>query len=183
MLALPPTTMCLGQVCLPPLPALLFSSVKWGVWHLPPRTMGFPGGWEGKEFGWNVGDLGSIPGLGRSPGEGNGNPLQYSGLENSMDRRALEGYSPWGCRVGHDGMTFTHTLRGLCWGLNKRRYEKHPAQCLAQSRYPAYIICYREAVNTHRPPPWHFPQWTAHDYFSFLCSTSWSIFMRIQSKL
>ena len=47
--------------------------------------MGFPGGSDGKESSCNAGDLGSIPGLGRSPGDGNGNPLQYSGLENSMD--------------------------------------------------------------------------------------------------
>ena len=43
---------------------------------------------DGKESACNAGDLGSIPGLGRSPGEGNGNPLQYSCLENSMDREA-----------------------------------------------------------------------------------------------
>ena len=47
--------------------------------------MGFPCGSAGKESACNVGDLGSIPGLGRSPGEGKGYPLQYSGLENSMD--------------------------------------------------------------------------------------------------
>ena len=47
--------------------------------------MGFPVGSGGKESTCNVGDLGSIPGLGRSLGEGNGYPLQYSGLENSMD--------------------------------------------------------------------------------------------------
>ena len=47
--------------------------------------MGFPWGPAGKEYACNVGDLGSIPGLGRSPGEGKGYPLQYSGLENSMD--------------------------------------------------------------------------------------------------
>ena len=47
---------------------------------------GFPGGSDGKESACNVGDLGSIPGLGRSPGEGNSYPLQYSCLENSMDR-------------------------------------------------------------------------------------------------
>ena len=46
---------------------------------------GFPGGSAGKESACNAGDLGSIPGLGRSPGEGNGYPLQNSGLENSMD--------------------------------------------------------------------------------------------------
>ena len=44
---------------------------------------GFPGGSDSKESAYNAGDLGSIPGLGRSPGEGNGYPLQYSGLENS----------------------------------------------------------------------------------------------------
>ena len=47
--------------------------------------LGFPGGSAGKQFTCNVGDLGPIPGLGRSPGEGNGYPLQYSGLEFSMD--------------------------------------------------------------------------------------------------
>ena len=50
--------------------------------------MGFLGGSDGKESACNAGDLGLIPGWGRSPGEGNGNPLQYSGLENSMDRGA-----------------------------------------------------------------------------------------------
>ena len=47
--------------------------------------MGFPGGSAGKEFACNVGDLGLTPGLGRSPGEGKGYPLQYSGLESTMD--------------------------------------------------------------------------------------------------
>ena len=47
--------------------------------------MGFPSGLAGKESACNEGDLGLTPGLGRSPGEGKGYPLQYSGLENSMD--------------------------------------------------------------------------------------------------
>ena len=50
--------------------------------------IGFPGGSEGKVSACNAGDLGLIPGSGRSPGEGNGNPLQYSCLENPMDREA-----------------------------------------------------------------------------------------------
>ena len=50
--------------------------------------MGFPGVSDGKVSACNVGDPGSIPGSGRSPGEGNGNPLQYSCLENFMDRGA-----------------------------------------------------------------------------------------------
>ena len=53
--------------------------------------LGLPYGSSGKESACNVGDLGSIPGLGRSPGEGNAYPLQYSGLENSMDC-----INPWG---------------------------------------------------------------------------------------
>ena len=51
--------------------------------------MGSPGGSDGKASARNAGDPGSIPGLGRSPGEGNGNPLQYSCLENFMDGGAL----------------------------------------------------------------------------------------------
>ena len=59
--------------------------------------MGFCGDLDGKEFPRHVGDLGSIPGLGRSPGDGNGNPLQYSCLENSMDGGTWWAtYSPWG---------------------------------------------------------------------------------------
>ena len=54
------------------------------VIHIRSSSRGFPGGSDGKESTGNGGDLGSIPGSGRSPGEGNGNPLQYSGLENTM---------------------------------------------------------------------------------------------------
>ena len=59
----------------------------WRKDRLPtPVFVGFPGGSDGKESAYNAGDLGSIPGLGRSPGKGKGYLLQYSGLENSMDR-------------------------------------------------------------------------------------------------
>ena len=58
--------------------------------------MGFPGGSEVKASASNAGYPGSIPGLGRSPGEGNGNPLQYSCLENPMDGGAWWAYSLWG---------------------------------------------------------------------------------------
>ena len=54
----------------------------------PPNELGFPGGSESKESACNAGDPGLIPGLGRSPGEGNDNLLQYSCLENPMDRGA-----------------------------------------------------------------------------------------------
>ena len=54
-------------------------------------------GSDGKESTCNAGDLSLIPGLGRSPGGGHGNPLLYSCLENSHGQRSLAGYSPWGC--------------------------------------------------------------------------------------
>ena len=61
--------------------------IPWRRDRLPtPVFLGFPGGSAGKESACNVGDLGLIPGLRRSPGEGNGYLLQYSGLENSVDR-------------------------------------------------------------------------------------------------
>ena len=56
----------------------------------------FPGGSVVKKPPANAEDMSSIPGLGRSPGEGNANPLQYSCLENSHGQRSLAGYSPWG---------------------------------------------------------------------------------------
>ena len=62
---------------------------------------GFPGGSEVKASACNAGDLGLIPGLGRSPGRGHGDPLQYSCLENPHGQRSLVGYSPW----GHKGVT------------------------------------------------------------------------------
>ena len=52
---------------------------------------GFPGGSDGKELTYNAGDLGSVPGLGRSPGGGNGNPLHCSCLENPHGQRSLVG--------------------------------------------------------------------------------------------
>ena len=58
--------------------------------------MSFPGGSDGKESACNAGDLGSVPGLGRSPGGGHGNPLQYTCLENPHGQGSLAGYSPWG---------------------------------------------------------------------------------------
>ena len=58
--------------------------------------MGFPGSSAGKESAYNAGDLGLIPGLGRAPGGGLGNPLQHSSLGNPHGQRGLAGYTPWG---------------------------------------------------------------------------------------
>ena len=64
--------------------------------------MGFPGGSDGKQSAFNAGDLASNPGLGRSLGEGNGNPLQYSCLVNSMDRGAWQATVNGVAKVRHD---------------------------------------------------------------------------------
>ena len=58
--------------------------------------LGFPDGSDGKESACKEGDLGSIPGLGRSPGGRHDNPLQYLFLENPHRQRSLVGYNPWG---------------------------------------------------------------------------------------
>ena len=66
------------------------------------RKINFPHSLVGKESACNAGDLGSIPGSGRSLGEGNVNPLQYSCLENPMDRGAWQATVHGVTRVGHD---------------------------------------------------------------------------------
>ena len=67
--------------------------------------MGFPLGSVGKESACNAGDQGSLPGSGRSPGEGNGNPLQYSCLENPVDTGAWRAPVHGVTRIGHDLVT------------------------------------------------------------------------------
>ena len=82
------------------------------------KIFGVPGGSDGKESTCNVGDQGSITGLGRSPGEMNGYPLQYSCLENSMDRWAWWAPGHGIQRVRHDWVTIT-------WGEIPHLHSKH----------------------------------------------------------
>ena len=71
---------------------------------------GFPCGSAGKEYAHNAGDLGSIPGFGRSPGEGKGYPFQYSGLENSMDY-SMESQRVFHFTSGHKDLRIqNHTI-------------------------------------------------------------------------
>ena len=91
---------------------LLLPLLNWGS----VMFLGFPGISDGKESAWNAGDLGSIPGLGRSPGEGNGNPLQYSCLVNSMNRGTWRPTVHGIRRVGHNWVTlffFTFLISSL----------------------------------------------------------------------
>ena len=82
-----------------PLPFMKLRFLWLTIVNIMLKLTVFPGGSDGKESAWNAGDWGSIPGLGRSPAGRHGNPLQYSCLENFMDReRSQAGYSPWGCK-------------------------------------------------------------------------------------
>ena len=77
----------------------LIRNILWRRDRLPTLVfLGFPGGSDSKESACNMVDLSSIPGLGRSPGEGHGNPLKYSCLENPHRQRSLAGYSPCGSK-------------------------------------------------------------------------------------
>ena len=79
----------------------LVRKIPWRRDRLPtPVFLGFPCGSAGKESPYNAGDLGSISGLGRSPGEGKGYPLQYSGLEKSMDCKVYVVAKSW-TRLSH----------------------------------------------------------------------------------
>ena len=80
--------------------------------------VGFPGGSDGKDFTCKAGDLGLITGLGRYPGGGHGNPLQYSCLENPHGQRSLVGYSPWGRK---ESDMIEATERKCTQGLEKVR--------------------------------------------------------------
>ena len=104
---------------------MLITSVQQSesVIHMYYFSWGFPGGSEVKVSAWNAGDLGSIPGSGRSPGEGNGNPLQYSCLENPMEGGAwwttVHGVAKSRTRLSD----FTHSLIifhiFFCYGLSQ----------------------------------------------------------------
>ena len=84
------------------------------IFQVVSINMDFPDGSDGKASAYNAGDPGSIPGLGRSSGEGNGNPLQYSCLENPMDRGVLQatvqGVTKSRKRLSNFTFTFFHFL-------------------------------------------------------------------------
>ena len=81
------------------------------LFHYYYLVVGFPGGSDGKESACNVRDLNSIPGSGRSPGGGNGNPLQYPVYlpGKSHGQRSLVGYSPWSHKQSDTNEQLTHT--------------------------------------------------------------------------
>ena len=111
--------------------SIFYSPVQAGKLFLGPALTGFSGGSDGKVSACNAGDPGSIPGLGRSPGEGNGNPLQYSCLENPMDRGAW--WATVQSRTRLSDFSFFHSDRIL--------YLLRPVQCLAHLKSSIRISC------------------------------------------
>ena len=102
--------------------------------------MGFPGGSDSKESVCNAGDLDSIPGLGRSPGGGHGNPLQYSCLENPHGQRSLEGYSPWGCTESDTTERLSiHTHMGTEKGVKHRKFAVRPFWLQIPIQWPLWV--------------------------------------------
>ena len=98
--------------------------IPWKMDRLPTLVfLGFPGGSDGKESTCNAGDLGLIPGLGRSPGGGHGKPLQYSCLENPHGQRSLVGYSPWDRKELDmpEQLSTTDTQYIRCWNKTSLR--------------------------------------------------------------
>ena len=98
--------------------------IPWRRDRLPtPVFLGFPGDLDDKESACNVGDLSLIPGLGRSPGGGHGNPLQHSGLENPHGQRSLAGYSPQGHKEWNMTEQLSHTIMMTLFYWSKDKYS------------------------------------------------------------
>ena len=125
----------------------------------PKHTRGFPGGSDGKESACNAGDMGTILRSGRLPGEGNGNPLQYSCLENSMDRRARQPISPWSQKELDMAYPLTHTklifisswahVVSFIWylfpsscHLSREAFRERHLKYLPKSQYLYYLALY-----------------------------------------
>ena len=105
--------------------------------------MGFPDGSEVKASAWNAGDPGSIPGSGRSPGEGNGNPLQYSCLENPMEGGAwwapVHGVTKSWTRLSNFTHSYIHVCvcvcLSVCLSVNNRKTIKIYTKILRNSQF------------------------------------------------
>ena len=110
---------------------------------------GFPGGIDGKESACDAGDLCSIPGSGRCPREGNGNPLQYSCLENPMDRGAWWPIGHGVARVGHDFMTKPWVERCVNTHLYIHVYR---FVCIFIHTHTCTWVCTYVHVCMHIPP-------------------------------
>ena len=113
---------------------------------------GFPCGSAGKELACNVGDLGSIPGLGRSPGEGNRNPLQYSCLENSMDRIVVRHNWATSLLLPSSSSFFFFFLL-LLPSSSSSSYSSSSSSCCGGSLCPCTLGAFRVPRSQAAAPP------------------------------
>ena len=121
------------------------------IWLNIILEVGFPCGSAHKESACGAGDLGLMPGLGRSPGDKNGYPLQYSGFENSTDRRAGRLLSMGSQRVRHDRATFTFTF--------PRSTPEHPLITKKVNSMDPSFCTFKS------PAEWSRPSWLQHILF------------------
>ena len=151
--------------------------------------MCFPGASDGKESACNPGDSGSIPGLGRPPGEGNGNPLQYSWWKIPWTEEAGELQSMGLQKLGHDWETFTsfhiyiyiHIYIYVCVCTNKKRLKTcllkgYNSEFLKWGRSVGVIHCFRAIITTASLPTaiisiLHW--WAASVSFMYITSNSY----------
>ena len=108
---------------------------------------GFPGGSDRKESAHSEGDLSSIPQLGRSPGEGNGNPLQYACLENSMDNGAC-----WVAK-SRKWLNDYHNIKGTGWRIFSSVHTPGTTTRIKKSRFPRPSLQERSPHPDHSPIP------------------------------
>ena len=105
--------------------------------------LGFPDGSDSKESACSVGDLDSIPGSGRSPGGGHGNPLQYPCLENPHGQRSLAGYCPWGHKESDmtEGLSTAHMEKPGSFRVNHcvKSVVSKAGQSRCEPRRPPFL--------------------------------------------
>ena len=122
-------------------------------------ALGFPGGSDSKESVCSAGDPGSIPGLGRSPGEGYGNPLQYSCLENPMDRGAWCATTEWVTLVTELWENLSQGL-AICLAHSKHERKFLPLPlALVSSLYHLLSQTQWKPDNVILSPSGRFPSW------------------------
>ena len=118
-------------------------------WRRKLSSGSFPGGSDGKESASTVWGLGLIPGLGRSPGEGNGYPLQCSCLEKPQGQRSLVGYRPWG-----------HKESNTTEWVNTFTFSANEAPCYLKAIWGRGIIPYRWELRLKFRPIGDHTSWT-----------------------
>ena len=153
-----------------------------------PVFLGFPGGSDGKESACNAGDLSLILGWGRSPGEGHGNPLQYSCLENLHGLRSLAGYSPGGSQRVRHSWASNHSISagGQCCSCRVKQVQSQghkpfqSEQLFSQEKTPSLGNMFRDVyrhfkISVSEPSNLTIFFKAQFTYFFLLINFYWSV--------